>query len=142
MSLQDPTAKMSKSDGDPRGSVLLLDTADTIVKKFKSAVTDSEREVSYDREKKAGISNLLDILSIYTGESVDALVDEYADAGYGVFKQAVADAVVDGLAPIRTAYNALDDQEVSRIMARGALDARTRAEQEMADVRTKVGLGA
>ncbi|MFW2339465.1 MAG: tryptophan--tRNA ligase [Acidimicrobiia bacterium] len=142
MSLQDPTAKMSKSDGDPRGSVLLLDSADTIVKKFKSAVTDSEREVSYDREKKAGISNLLDILSIYTGESVDALVDEYADAGYGVFKQAVADAVVEGLAPIRTAYNALDDQEVSRIMARGALDARTRAEQEMADVRTKVGLGA
>jgi tryptophanyl-tRNA synthetase len=142
MSLQDPTAKMSKSDGDPRGSVLLLDSADTIVKKFKSAVTDSEREVSYDREKKAGISNLLDILSIYTGESVDALVDEYADAGYGVFKQAVADAVVEGLAPIRTAYNALDDREVSRIMARGALDARTRAEQEMADVRTKVGLGA
>ena len=142
MSLQDPTAKMSKSDGDPRGSVLLLDSADTIVKKFRSAVTDSEREVSYDREKKAGISNLLDILSIYTGESVDALVDEYADAGYGVFKQAVADAVVDGLAPIRTAFNALDDAEVSRIMARGALDARTRAEQEMADVRRKVGLGA
>lgn len=142
MSLQDPTAKMSKSDGDPRGSVLLLDSADTIVKKFKSAVTDSEREVRYDREKKAGISNLLDILSIYTGRPVDNLVDEYADAGYGAFKLTVAEAVADGLAPIRTAYNALDDGEVERIMARGALDARTRAEQEMADVRTKVGLGA
>ena len=142
MSLQDPTAKMSKSDGDPRGSVLLLDSADTIVKKFKSAVTDSEREVSYDREKKAGISNLLDILSIYSGRTVDDLVDEYADAGYGTFKVTVAEAVADGLAPIRTAYNALDNQEVERIMARGALDARTRAEQEMADVRTKVGLGA
>ncbi len=141
MSLQDPTAKMSKSDADPRGSVLLLDSADTIVKKFKSAVTDSGREVSYDQEKKAGISNLLDILSIYTGRTVDALVDEYADAGYGPFKQAVADAVVDGLAPIRTAYNSLDDEEVGRIMSRGALDARTRAEHEMADVRTKVGLG-
>jgi tryptophanyl-tRNA synthetase len=142
MSLQDPTAKMSKSDGDPRGSVLLLDSADTIVKKFKSAVTDSEREVRYDREKKAGISNLLDILSIYTGRPVDNLVDEYADAGYGAFKLTVAEAVADGLAPIRTAYNALDNDEVERIMARGALDARTRAEQEMADVRTKVGLGA
>jgi tryptophanyl-tRNA synthetase len=142
MSLQDPTAKMSKSDGDPRGSVLLLDSADTIVKKFKSAVTDSEREVRYDREKKAGISNLLDILSIYTGRPVDNLVDEYADAGYGAFKLTVAEAVADGLAPIRTAYNALDNDEVERIMARGALDARTRAEHEMADVRTKVGLGA
>lgn len=142
MSLQDPTAKMSKSDGDPRGSVLLLDSADTIVKKFKSAVTDSEREVSYDREKKAGISNLLDILSIYSGRSVNDLVDEYADAGYGAFKVTVAEAVADGLAPIRTEFNALDNQEVERIMARGALDARTRAEQEMADVRTKVGLGA
>ncbi|NNC40378.1 MAG: tryptophan--tRNA ligase [Acidimicrobiia bacterium] len=142
MSLQDPTAKMSKSDGDPRGSVLLLDSADSIVKKFKSAVTDSEREVSYDREKKAGISNLLDILSIYTGRSVGDLVDEYADAGYGAFKLTVAEAVAEGLAPIRTAFNALADEDVERIMARGALDARTRAEQEMADVRTKVGLGA
>lgn len=141
MSLQDPTAKMSKSDGDPRGSVLLLDSADTIVKKIKSAVTDSGREIRYDRDEKAGISNLLDILSIYTGRSVDGLVDEYADAGYGPFKQAVADAVVEGLAPLRTAYNALDDEEVNRIMSRGALDARSRAEHEMADVRTKVGLG-
>ena len=142
MSLQDPTAKMSKSDGDPRGSVLLLDSADTIVKKFKSAVTDSEREVSYDREKKAGISNLLDILSIYSSRSVDDLVDEYADAGYGAFKVTVAEAVAEGLSPIRTAFNSLADEDVERIMARGALDARTSAEQEMADVRTKVGLGA
>ncbi|MDH5373353.1 MAG: tryptophan--tRNA ligase, partial [Acidimicrobiia bacterium] len=108
---------------------------------IKSAVTDSGREIRYDRDEKAGISNLLDILSIYTGRSVDGLVDEYADAGYGPFKQAVADAVVEGLAPLRTAYNALDDEEVNRIMSRGALDARSRAEHEMADVRTKVGLG-
>ena len=141
MSLQDPTAKMSKSDEDPRGAVLLLDSADTILKKIKSAVTDSEREVRYDREKKAGISNLLDILSIYTSKPVADLVDEYVDAGYGAFKIAVAEAVAEGLAQIRNDYNALDDAEVSRIMARGALDARTHAEQEMADVRTKVGLG-
>jgi len=121
MSLQDPTAKMSKSDEDPRGAVLLLDSADTILKKIKSAVTD--------------------ILSIYTGKPVADLVDEYADAGYGAFKIAVAEAVAEGLAPIRNDYNALDDAEVSRIMARGALDARSRAEHEMADVRTKVGLG-
>jgi tryptophanyl-tRNA synthetase len=142
MSLQDPTAKMSKSDGDPRGSVLLLDSADTIVKKLKSAVTDSEREVSYDREKKAGFFNDTATTEIYTGRSVGDLVDEYADAGYGAFKLTVAEAVAEGLAPIRTAFNALEDDEVERIMARGALDARTRAEQEMADVRTKVGLGA
>lgn len=141
MSLQDPTAKMSKSDEDPRGSVLLLDSADTIMKKFKSAVTDSEREVRYDRESKAGISNLLDILSIYTGRKVDDLVDEYVDAGYGAFKIAVAEAVVEGLSPIRHAFNSFDDADVSRIMSRGALDARTRAEQEMAGVRKLVGLG-
>lgn len=142
MSLQDPTAKMSKSDGDPRGSVLLLDSAHTIVMKFMTAVTDSEREVRYDRENKAGISNLLDIFSMYTGRSVDDLVDEYVDAGYGPFKEAVAEAVVGALAPIRNAFNSLDDEDVSRIMARGALDARTRAEQEMAEVRRRVGLGA
>ncbi len=141
MSLQDPTAKMSKSDADPRGSVLLLDSADTIVKKFKAAVTDSEREVRYDREHKAGVANLLDIMSIYTGRAVDELVDEYADAGYGPFKEAVAETVVEGLAPIRRAYHALEDEEVRRIMSRGALDARTRAEKEMTDVRRKVGLG-
>ncbi len=141
MSLQDPTAKMSKSDGDPRGSVLLLDTADTIIKKFKAAVTDSGREVRYDRERKAGVSNLLDIMSIYTGRSVDDLVDDYVDAGYGRFKEAVAETVVEGLAPIRRAYHALEDEEVRRIMSRGALDARTRAERELVDVRQKVGLG-
>jgi tryptophanyl-tRNA synthetase len=142
MSLQDPTAKMSKSDADPRGSVLLLDSGDTIIKKFKSAVTDSEREVHYDPERKAGISNLLDILSICTSRSIDDLVDEYVDVGYGPFKQTVGEAVVEGLTPIRLAYNTLDAEEVGRIMSRGALDARTRAEREMADVREKVGLGA
>jgi tryptophanyl-tRNA synthetase len=140
MSLQDPTAKMSKSAEDPRGCVLLLDEPDVIMKKFKSAVTDSGREIHYDTEMKAGISNLLDIFSLYTGRSVDSLVDEYGDGGYGPFKEAVAEVVIEGLAPIRRAFNAQEDEEVARIMARGALDARTRAEGEMVDIRRKVGL--
>jgi tryptophanyl-tRNA synthetase len=133
---------MSKSDEDPSTRVLLLDDPDTIRKRFKSAVTDSEREVVYDRERKAGISNLLDILSLFTGRSIDELVEEFHDTPYGHFKVTVAEAVVEGLSPIRSAVRALDDEEVTRIMVKGALDARTRAEGEMASVRKKLGFDA
>jgi len=105
-------------------------------------VTDSEREVRYDREKKPGVSNLLDILSLFTGRTIDDLVEEYHDSPYGHFKVTVAEAVVEGLSPIRSAFKALDDEEVNRIMVKGALDARTRAEGEMASVRKKLGFDA
>ena len=142
MSLKDPTSKMSKSDEDPSSRVLLLDEPDTIRKRFKSAVTDSGNEIVYDRDKKPGISNLLDILSLFTGRSVDNLVEEYHETQYGHFKVTVAEAVVEGLSSIRTGFNALDDEEVTHIMVKGALDARMRAEGEMASVRKKLGFDA
>ncbi|MDH3306877.1 MAG: tryptophan--tRNA ligase [Acidimicrobiia bacterium] len=140
MSLQDPFAKMSKSDPDASSRILVFDEPDAIVKKLKRAVTDSGAEIRYDVAEKAGISNLLEIFSLFTGKTIDALVDECAGMQYGTFKVAVADAVVDGLTPIRTKYKALDNEEVSRLMAKGALDARMRAEQEMGGVRKLVGL--
>lgn len=140
MSLQDPTKKMSKSDPDTNSRILVFDDPDTIVKKCKRAVTDSGSEVSYDREKKPGISNLLEIMAIFTDRSIDDLVSEHHDSQYGTFKQAFAEVVVESLAPIRSRYLALDDAEVQRVMAKGMLDARMRAEQTMTEVRQRVGL--
>ncbi|MGH8911052.1 MAG: tryptophan--tRNA ligase [Acidimicrobiia bacterium] len=140
MSLQDPTAKMSKSDANPNASILLLDEPDTIVSKVKSAVTDSGTEVAFDWKAKPGISNLLELFSLFSGRKIDDLVAEYGDGGYGRFKLAVAEAIVDGLTPIRTRYKQLEDAEVARLMERGALDARIRAEKSMGVVRSAVGL--
>jgi len=111
-------------------------------KKIRSAVTDSDPDVRYDRDAKPGITNLLEIMSTCTGSSIDDLVDEYGSGGYGKFKDAVADAVIATLAPIRSAYESLDDEEVARIMRRGALDARTRAEGFQQIVRDATGLAA
>ncbi len=141
MSLQDPTSKMSKSDENAGAYILLTDEPDVIRKKVKSAVTDSERYVEFDWDRKAGISNLLELFSFFSGRSIDDLVSEYHDGGYGKFKSDVAEAVVEGLTPIRRRFKELDDAEVSRIMHKGALDARQRAEAEMIPVRKAVGLG-
>ncbi|MEX0756689.1 MAG: tryptophan--tRNA ligase, partial [Acidimicrobiia bacterium] len=94
MSLQDPTAKMSKSDPSPASRILLTDSPDDIVGKVKTAVTDSDRFVVHDWEKKPGVSNLLELASVFGGRSIDDLVDEYHESGYGVFKAAVADAII------------------------------------------------
>ncbi|MPZ52422.1 MAG: tryptophan--tRNA ligase [Acidimicrobiia bacterium] len=140
MSLQDPTAKMSKSDPSQASRIDLLDEPDTIRKKIRSSVTDSGREVSYDWENKAGISNLLELFSFFSGAGIDELEAEYSESGYGPFKEAVAEAIVDGLTPIRTRYKDLDEGEVGRIMEQNALQARTQAEASMQGVRAAVGL--
>lgn len=140
MSLQDPTAKMSKSDPNTGSYILLTDSPDDIRRKVKSAVTDSERHVAYDWSEKPGISNLLELMAFFTHRTIDDLVADYADVGYGVFKAAVAEAVAEGLSPIRTRYRSLDDADVMHVMQKGALDARQRAEQEMIPVRKAVGL--
>ena len=140
MSLQDPTSKMSKSDPDETSRILILDDPDMIRAKLKRAVTDSETEVRYDWESKPGVSNLIEILSLMTGRTVADIEQEHGAGGYGSFKEAVAEAVVDGLAPIRSSYGEMTDDEVKRIMQRGALDARTRAEGLARQVRRKVGL--
>ncbi len=142
MALTDPMAKMSKSDPNERSRVLILDPPDVIRKKFKSAVTDSEPTVRYDWEAKPGVSNLLEIMAACTDRSVEDLAAEYADSGYGVFKEAVAEAVITELAPIRANYQNLNDAEVARVMNKGALDARTKAEGYQQQVRAAVGLAA
>jgi tryptophanyl-tRNA synthetase len=140
MSLQNPEAKMSKSDPDPGSRVNLLDEPDSIRKKIKGSVTDSDRTVRYDWEEKPGISNLLELFAFSTGRSISELEAEFADAGYGKFKEAVAEAVVEKLTPIRTRFKAMEDAEVARIMQKSALDARARAEATMVMVRRAVGL--
>lgn len=140
MSLQDPTAKMSKSDADEGSRILVLDDPDTVRQRLKRAVTDSEAEVRYDWASKPGISNLIEIMSLFTGLSIESIESDYGTGGYGRFKEAVADAVITGLAPLRSAYREMNDADVARIMQRGALDARTRAEGFQQRVRRRVGL--
>ncbi|MYH54614.1 MAG: tryptophan--tRNA ligase [Acidimicrobiia bacterium] len=140
MSLQDPSSKMSKSDPDPGSRIIVTDDADTIVSKLRRAVTDSGREVAYDLEEKPGISNLLDILAAFTGRGVAQLAEEYAQVGYGRFKDVVAEAVIFGLQPLRQAYLNLEDAQVKQIMDEGARQARTRAEETMTALRSLIGL--
>ncbi len=140
MSLQEPTSKMSKSVGPDNSRILILDSPDEIRAKLSRAVTDSETEVRLDWDNKPGVSNLLEILSLFTDRPIPDLEEEYGAVGYGAFKGIVAEAVVDGLAPVRNAYRNLDDAEVARIMQAGALDARTKAEAFQQGVRRKVGL--
>lgn len=110
MSLQDPSKKMSKSDENPNACVLILDDKDTIIRKFKRAVTDSESEVCY-REGKDGINNLMTIYSAVTGKSLDDITAEFAGKGYGDFKIAVGEAVADHLEPVRTEFEKLIDDK-------------------------------
>jgi len=107
MDLQDPLNKMSTTGGSEKGTVYILEGADRIVKKFKSAVTDSDNEVRVDREHKPGVTNLLEIMSIATGRSMDELAAEYQSSGYGTFKLAVAEATVEFLRPVREKFEDL-----------------------------------
>jgi tryptophanyl-tRNA synthetase len=140
MSLQEPTVKMSKSDPNSKATVFLTDSTDEIVKKVKSAVTDTGTEVAYDWEGKPGISNLLEIFSFFSGRSIDDLVAEFGTGGYGVFKMAVAEAVADGIKPIREAYQGMSDDEVSEVMSDSAERARVSADETLTEVRQAVGL--
>jgi tryptophanyl-tRNA synthetase len=140
MSLTDPTSKMSKSDPSPRSRILLKDTPEEILKKVKAAVTDTGTDVLYDWELKPGISNLLELFSVFSDRPIPELVAEYGEGGYGKFKVAAAEAIADALSPIRSRYDSLEDAEVEKAMARGAAVARDRAEASMRTVREKVGI--
>ena len=137
--LQDPTAKMSKSS--PTGCVNLLDPIKTTEKKIKSAVTDSDTVIKYDPVNKAGVSNLLDILSAYSGKSVDTLVTEFDGKMYGELKKATAEAVLKFVTPIQARVDELmkDTGELENIMRQGAVRAREIASQTIADVYNKIG---
>ena len=141
MSLTEPGAKMSKSDPNPKSRINLIDPPDVVVKRIKSAKTDSEPTVRYDREEKPGISNLLEIMAACTGRSIDGLVEEYAGGGYGTFKLAVADALVETLTPIRERYEALADEDVAKVLAVGGERAGLQAEGYQREVRSAIGLG-
>ncbi|GAB3699780.1 tryptophan--tRNA ligase [Mariniluteicoccus flavus] len=140
--LQDPLAKMSKSSVSPNGRIDLLDDPKAIMKRFKSAVTDSGSEVRFDVETKPGVSNLLTILAAVTGTSIPDLEREFEGKMYGHLKVAVGEAVVEALAPIRTrTLELLDDRaELERILADGNARAAEVAEATVADTYAKIGL--
>jgi tryptophanyl-tRNA synthetase len=126
MNLQEPDVKMSKSRGAESGTVLMLDPPDTIRKKVKSAVTDSGSEVRYDPEQKAGISNLIELMTVVTESSIPDVEARYEGSGYGRFKEDVAEAVIEALAPIQPRYRELraDVGELDRLLQVGAEKAR------------------
>jgi len=126
MDLQEPTNKMATTGGTAQGTVLIADPPDVIRKKFKTAVTDSGTDVRHDRDAKPGVSNLIEIMSVATGDSISEIEARYDGGGYGKFKEDVGEAVVRLLAPIRERYEALraDEQELQRLLGVGAEKAR------------------
>ena len=142
MDLQNPDRKMSKTGGIDQGTVYVLDAPEVVSKKIRSAVTDSGTEVVRGPEK-AGITNLIDILSVVRGVSPEAVEAEFAGQGYGSFKQSVADAVVDYLAPARTRYEEIrkDEERLEEILAEGAAKARAISSVTVAVARERMGVG-
>ncbi|MGG3433854.1 tryptophan--tRNA ligase [Heyndrickxia coagulans] len=142
MSLQDPTKKMSKSDPNQKAFISLLDDPKLVDKKIKSAVTDSEGVVKYDKERKPGISNLLDIYSNFSGLSIEELERKYDGAGYGAFKADLVDVVNEGLAPIQKRYYELiESEELDRILDKGAEKANIVAGKMLRKMENAMGLG-
>lgn len=141
MALDNPEKKMSKSADSYLNSIQLLDDPDLILKKFKRAVTDSENNIRYDRENKPGISNLLDIHSAMTGESVESLVKRYRNKGYGHLKIDTAEAVIQELKPLQDRFrDVMDSGEVQRALARGAERAREVAGETLSRMQQAMGL--
>lgn len=143
MSLQEPTKKMSKSDTNPNNFVGLLEDPKKVAKKIKRAVTDSDEQarIYFNPEEKAGVSNLLSILSACTGNSIDSLVLQYEDKMYGHLKTDVADAVVSLIEPIQAKFHELrdDSAELNRIMQHGAAQASERASETLKKVYNALG---
>jgi tryptophanyl-tRNA synthetase len=141
MDLQEPQSKMSTTLSSEQGAVYIVDSPDAIRKKFKSAVTDSGREVRYDPQEKPGVSNLLEIMSVATGEPIESLERRFENAGYGDFKAAVGESVVELLTPIRERYEALraDERELQRLLAVGAEKARRVADPTLEAMYDRMG---
>ena len=141
MSLQEPTKKMSKSDTNEKSYIILTDTPDMILKKFKGAVTDSEGVVKYDTTEKPGISNLMGIYSVMTGKGFEEIEKEFDGQGYGTFKTAVAESVIDTLRPIQDEYTRLlaDKAYIESVLKDGAQKAQYQANKILNKVYKKVG---
>lgn len=141
MSLQDPTKKMSKSDSNAKSFVSMLDTPKAIEKKIKSAVTDSEGIVAFDKENKPGVSNLLTIYSSCTGKTIEEIVKSYENKGYGDFKAGVAKAVIQLLKPIQERYKSLiESQDLDLYLNEGAKKAEIVANKTLSKVKKAIGL--
>ncbi len=140
MSLQDPTKKMSKSDENQNAWVAILDDADTVMRKFKRAVTDSEARVCIG-ENKLGINNLIGIYSAVTGKTADEITAEFEGRGYGDFKLAVGEAVVEELRPIRERYEEIikDKKQLEELYRAGAEKAEYTARRTLSKAMKKVG---
>jgi len=141
MSLQDPAAKMSKSDENDNAKIMLTDEPDAIIRKFKRAVTDSDNEVRYS-DDKPGISNLMSIYSALSGKSFADIESEFDGKGYGDFKLAVGECVADSLGPVQSEYKRiLDDKaHLDSVLEKGARDAQSISDRVMKKVRRKIGL--
>ena len=143
MSLAEPTKKMSKSDENPKAYISLLDDMNVIANKIKSAVTDSEGVIEYrpDDDSKAGINNLLTIMSAVTGREIESIVSDYQGRGYGDFKKDVAEAVVEEIRPIRARYDELSQSKdyLVDICKKGAERANYISQKTLSKVYKKVG---
>jgi tryptophanyl-tRNA synthetase len=144
MNLQEPSVKMSKSRGVESGTLLMLDPPERIRKKVKTAVTDSGTDVRYDPDEKPGISNLIELLTVVTGDSIQNVEARYDGSGYGAFKNDVAEAIVDVLAPIQTRYVELrsDPAELQRLLSVGAEKARASSAPTLALMYERMGFVA
>ena len=140
--LQDPTAKMSKSAASNTGVIDILDPTDVNVKKIKSAVTDTGKEIVFDEKNKPGISNLLSVHSALSGKSIPELENEFAGKGYGDFKSSVAEVVTDFFAPVRARTQELlaDEAALLQLLAVGSQKARAVAAKTLAQTYSALGL--
>jgi tryptophanyl-tRNA synthetase len=139
--LQEPERLMSTSAGNPQGVVRIVDPPDIVRRKFKTAVTDSGKDVRHDPEQKPGVSNLIEIFAVATGTSIPEIESRYDGAGYGQFKEDVAEAVVELFAPIQQRYDELraDEGELRRMLAVGAEKARETSAPTLADMYERMG---
>lgn len=140
MSLQEPTKKMSKSDENVNAWVAILDKPEDIMRKFKRAVTDSEAEVAF-RDGKDGVNNLMGIYSAVTGKGLEKITDEFAGKGYGDFKTAVGEAVVEELRPVRERFDELMKNRdfLTETWRKGAENAEKLANRTLSKVMKKIG---
>ena len=139
--LQEPERLMSTTRGAPQGVVRMIDEPDVVRKKFKTAVTDSGTDVRHDPEEKAGVSNLIEIMAVATGTSIGDIESRFDGQGYGQFKEAVAESVVELLVPIQERYRELraDEGELRRLLAVGAEKAREASAPTLDAMYTRMG---
>lgn len=140
--LQNPTKKMSKSDDDARGCILLLDDENTIRSKIKAAVTDSESKIYHDEDLKPGISNLMTIYAVLTDMTIEEVEEKFKDANYGTFKNSVADVVVKTLKPIQERYNEIIKSSlIDEVLDKGIEKVIPMAKEKCEAVKKQIGLG-